>query len=169
MELHFEVRFRHDRKLLREIFRARRRWGQGLICLFAVLLGVQIVWDAAAGRGISATGCALFVSFAAIGCLTAPGYTARVTEQRYRNRFGGELPEVAVLFSDEDIRLNMQKDEQHFDYAQVERIVRRSGMWILTVVGQLSIPVPDAGYVQGTPAAFAEFIRSKCPQAKIKG
>lgn len=168
MDARFEVRFRHERRLLREVFRAGRRWQHTLLFVWAVLMGLTLAWNAAAGGESPATAWALFILFAVTSCVASPRFKARATEKRCRERFGGELPEATVRFSDEEIRLNLHKDEQHVEYAQVEKIVRRPGMWILTVVGRMMIPLPDAGYTQGRPEEFGEFIRGKCPQAKIR-
>ena len=168
MERRFEVRFRHDRALLRQVFRAARRWWQPLLWLYAAVSGIVVVSNLASGKPVSATGWCLTLLFAALGYSSSPRCMARNTERIHRKRFGGELPEVTVLFSDEEILLAEHKDETHFAYAQVEKILRRRGLYVLVVAGRLMIPVPDAGYMLGTPADFAEFIRGKCPQAKIK-
>ncbi|MDE6624112.1 MAG: YcxB family protein [Alistipes sp.] len=167
MESRFEVRFRHDRKTLREVFRATRRWWQPLLFCYAAATGAVLLAKLASGGEISATGWALLVLFASWGYAASPRAMARTAERNHRKRFGGELPEVTVAFSDEEIRLRECKDENHFDYAQVEKILRRRGLWLLIVAGRLMIPVPDAGYALGTPADFEKFIRGKCPRAKI--
>lgn len=167
MESRFEVRFRYDREMLRKVFRAARRWPQLLICGYAVATGVMLLAKHFMGGETSATEWALLALFASLGYTSSPHALARRAERNHRKRFGGELPEVTVVFCDDEIRLSEKQDESHFDYTQIEKILRRRDSWLLVAAGRLMIPVPDAGYTLGTPADFEKFIRGKCPQAKI--
>ena len=168
MATHFEVRFRHDRHLLRTTLRATRSGWRMLYGVYAALTGTAIVFELAQGAVPSAATVAFFAGFAIVAYNASPRVLARRMERMHRKRFGGELPEVEARFSDEDIRLNECRNEEHFDYAQVERILVREGIRLLVVTGRMVIPLPDAGFAQGTPQAFDAFIREKCPQAKVK-
>lgn len=73
---------------------------------------------------------------------------------------------MTATFSDEEILLRERRDEQHFDYAQVERIRRQGPMTLLVLKGRLTIPLPDAGFTTGDAVSFDAFIRTRCPEAK---
>lgn len=163
----FEARFRHDRELLRTTLRATRRRWQPLLSLYAAAMAVVLLSDLRQGHMLSATATALLAGFAAMAFVSSPRMLARRMERNHRKRFGGTLPEATVRFSEEDIQLNERRNEAHFDYAQVERIVRSERMLLLVVAGKLVIPVPDDGFTTGSPQALADFLRGKCPQAKI--
>lgn len=163
----FECRFRHDRALLREVFRAHRRWWQPALFVYAAAMGVLMLCQAALWREpVSATAVALCIVFATLGCCASPQRQALAAEQQHRRRFDGELPEVTATFSDEEILLRERRDEQHFDYAQVERIRRQGPMTLLVLKGRLTIPLPDAGFTTGDAVSFDAFIRTRCPEAK---
>ncbi|HBX90852.1 YcxB family protein [Alistipes sp.] len=163
----FECRFRHERALLREVFRAYRRWWQPAFFVYAAVMAVLLLCQAVLWREpVSATSVAFCIACATIGFCASPRRQAIAAERQHRRRFDGELPEVTAAFSDGEILLRERRDEQHFDYAQVERIRRRGPMTLLVLRGRLTIPLPDAGFTKGDAASFGAFIRARCPEAK---
>lgn len=68
----FECRFRHDSALLREVFRAHRRWWQPALFVYAAAMGVLMLCQAALWQEpVSATAVALCIVFATLGCCSA--------------------------------------------------------------------------------------------------
>lgn len=137
--------------------------------IFMVLLAAYCVVSAILRLGlpvvvITGAGAVFFLFYPAI----LRARTVRRTCETQRLMNGGRDAERFTEFGERIRLLGSNKSETFFDYAQVTRIFDTKRLLVLRVGKHLGVVVGKDGFTTGTFGEFIDFLRAKCPGARIR-
>lgn len=81
----------------------------------------------------------------------------------------GMIMEITTTFDDECFyeQNNLNDEKLRRDYDLVARITQTPKVFIINLPGKIFVMLDKARFTTGTPEQFANFIKQKCPAAKV--
>lgn len=129
------------------------------IAVFVTLIGIFLPDNAALFIGIAFTAAMAFLLVFSTRIASKRQYAAAIAEN------GGQPWMRSFSFSDV-IKMADFRTTAEYKYAQLSGITGDAGYFYLWLGGDYVLRLPKTAFTQGSPAAFADFIRSKLKKYK---
>lgn len=162
----FENRYISNEKIyceyLRKVmFRQLRFAAMWLMAASVLLLGLRLI------NGDSIEIELIMILFSAM-ILVISELSGRQSLKHAKKFHNGQLPESRILFGD-SVHLEEATMTMDLEYSKIKRIYLLKHSYVLQCGKALSLIAAKGRFVEGNEAAFLDFLKEKCPDAKIVG